>query len=546
MKEKRLTFEHGLYILILIFAAFLRFYGLGKIPLSENEAYIANQVLGFMDSLSFDVAPPIFLSFTGFLFSLFGATTFWARFLPATMGTFLTILPLLWKNRIGRVNALIIAAIFSFDPLLVAASRELDSLIISIFILLLLLKFLEMKQWILVSIFSAIYLLCGEIFVLLIIFLFIIILLLMNVNLKNYYFSINYKNFMLYVLVFILTYFFISTLFGFRFSGFSNAIDSLFLIGKPWHIRNISGFFLLLGIPVYSPIIFIFGIIGFIISIKKNNRMGIFAGFYSILAFLLSILNPNREVFDLLLCILPMSFLAAFAIKQSLSDYKQNFVSILLALVLFLFGFFMWFNFASIARNNYSINSNQFYLQIAIIVVVAILMILSVFMVSAGWNKKVANWGTIFAALLLFGFYSIAISWRGTHNIESYQAELWHQSSSINNVTMLRNSINDLCLKATGVSSGVYINNDVGLESLVWELKDFDVQNSSGIEFHLTKSDLNNSSFEEEYRGQSFSYQIYPMFDFSNFNIMLDWLIYRDISFLSEEFILWVPQYLFE
>lgn len=546
MKEKRLTFEHGLYILILIFAAFLRFNGLGKIPLSENEAYIANQVLGFMDAFNFEVAPPIFLSFTGFLFSLFGATTFWARFLPATIGTFLTIVPFLWKNRIGRVSALIIAAILSFDPLLVAASRELDSLIISIFILLLLLKFVEMKQWILVSIFAAIYLLCGEIFVLLIIFLFIIILLFMNVNLKNYYFSINYKNFMLYVLVFILTYFFISTLFGFRISGFSNAIDSLFLIGKPWHIRNISGIFLLLGIPVYSPIIFIFGIIGFIISIKKNNRMGIFAGFYSILAFLLSILNPNREVFDLLLCILPMSFLAAYAIKQNLSDYKQNFVSILLALGLFLFGFFMWFNFASIARNNYSINSNQFYLQIAIIVVVAILMILSVFMVSAGWNKKIANWGTIFAALLLFGFYSIAISWRGTHNIESYQAELWHQRSSINNVTMLRNSINELSLKATGVSSGVYINNDVGLESLVWELKDFDVQNSSGIQFHLTKSDLNNSSFEEEYRGQSFSYQIYPMFDFSNLNTMLDWLIYRNISFLSEEFILWVPQYLFE
>ncbi len=548
MKVKLITIENAIYLLILIFAAFIRFIGLGNIPLSENEAYVANQTLKFLSSQSFETVTPLTLSITTILFSLFGVSTFWARFFPALVGTILTILPLFWKEKLGKINVLIMVVIFSFDPLLVAASRKLDTPIIPITLFVLLILCIERKKWIAASIIMANFFLSGN-FAIVIIFtsiLYLAILFLRKNKLKKYTISFTYKQILVNLLIFIASYFLVASFFGRFPQGISNSIEYLFNCVHVSGNQKVSIVRFLISLPIYAPLTLVFGLMGIIYSIKKKHRIGIFFSFFSLIAIFTNLINPNRQVIDLILVTLPLSFLASIIIVYSIKVLKTQDISIILSIGLVLFGFFMWFNIASISKNNYSIESNQFLLQITIIVVILVLMILSIMMVAAGWSTQIAKQGAVWAFVILLSFYSLAIGWRGTHNKMITQAELWNSNFSTNQINLFNQALQEISEKSLGTDTGVSVNNSVKFQSITWETRDYLKNNSSLLDCLITNKDSNLEIFEEEYRGQSFYIQSSPDFHDLDFNEILNWVIFRDISFDQQEIILWVPQNLFE
>jgi uncharacterized protein (TIGR03663 family) len=123
-----LTVETGLYVLLILIAALLRFYGLGKQPLDEHEARLALDVWRFYTggAASIRSHSPLLFNGNALLYVLFGASDYVARVLPALVGTLMVGLPYLLAPYLGKRGALVTAAILALSPSFVFFSRRLS------------------------------------------------------------------------------------------------------------------------------------------------------------------------------------------------------------------------------------------------------------------------------------------------------------------------------------------------------------------------------------------------------------------------------------
>lgn len=136
-----LTLEHALYVVILLAAAVVRFVGLGAEPLSPTESAHAWSAWLAANQATVAGAPaPVSALYYGLhalIFWLFGSSDWLARLLPALAGLATVMLPWFWRDWLGRHAALVLAALFAFDPWLMAWGRRADPLALTIFLALL-------------------------------------------------------------------------------------------------------------------------------------------------------------------------------------------------------------------------------------------------------------------------------------------------------------------------------------------------------------------------------------------------------------------------
>ena len=129
----QVSMETMVSLLLFLAGACARFFWLDFSPLSSNEARQAiaswNFVRGMPDA--FTGSPLLFFTNT-ILFTLFGATDFAARFIPALAGSLLVLTPALFRKEIGRVGALFASAFFAFSPSLVFFSRNANGTVIAV------------------------------------------------------------------------------------------------------------------------------------------------------------------------------------------------------------------------------------------------------------------------------------------------------------------------------------------------------------------------------------------------------------------------------
>lgn len=121
-----LTLEAVLYAALIVGAAFIRFYDLGRWPLMPEEARQALAAWRFLHAQPVDGNPVPFL-FGGAFFSFFafGASDAAARLFPALLGTGLVLVPLALRKRLGSWGALAATFLLAFSPTLVYYSRTL-------------------------------------------------------------------------------------------------------------------------------------------------------------------------------------------------------------------------------------------------------------------------------------------------------------------------------------------------------------------------------------------------------------------------------------
>lgn len=121
-----LTLEAVLYGALLLAAAFIRFYDLGRWPLLTEEATQALAAWRFLHGQPVGSGAVPFL-FGGALasFFAFGANDAVARLVPAALGTALVLLPVAFRRRLGTWGALAASFALAFSPTLVFYSRTL-------------------------------------------------------------------------------------------------------------------------------------------------------------------------------------------------------------------------------------------------------------------------------------------------------------------------------------------------------------------------------------------------------------------------------------
>ncbi len=133
MSTGKWTTEHFLFGLAVLLAAGIRFIHLGSPPLSDGEAAWALQALDLARGSQALIGPqPGTILLTAAGFALFGASEFLARFWPALAGSLLVLAPVLYRERIGRKAAVVLAFALALEPSLVAASRQADGRIFAL------------------------------------------------------------------------------------------------------------------------------------------------------------------------------------------------------------------------------------------------------------------------------------------------------------------------------------------------------------------------------------------------------------------------------
>ncbi len=128
-----LTIETALYVALGFVALFLRLFILDTAPLNADEAQQAIASWQFINGNSIaTTGSPLLFTGNAILFTLFGATDFTARLVPALFGSMLVLLPALLRRELGRSGALIASALLALSPSLVLFSRTADGAIIAV------------------------------------------------------------------------------------------------------------------------------------------------------------------------------------------------------------------------------------------------------------------------------------------------------------------------------------------------------------------------------------------------------------------------------
>jgi len=110
------TLEMFLYAAIVLLAAALRLWGLGLRLLSAGEAEHALAAWQLYQGLDYTPQQPLYLLTTLCSFGLGGVSDATARLAPALAGIALVALPALLRRQLGRVGALVAAALLALSP----------------------------------------------------------------------------------------------------------------------------------------------------------------------------------------------------------------------------------------------------------------------------------------------------------------------------------------------------------------------------------------------------------------------------------------------
>lgn len=120
----RMDVETGLYILIFALALVLRLVDLDARLLNTAEAEQALAALRLVQGQpAAEVGSPLLLHATAVLFFLFKPDDFIARLFPALFGAAIVLLPLLWRQYLGRSGALLASLLLALSPLSLFYSR---------------------------------------------------------------------------------------------------------------------------------------------------------------------------------------------------------------------------------------------------------------------------------------------------------------------------------------------------------------------------------------------------------------------------------------
>jgi hypothetical protein len=603
MTNRRLTLEHILYVLAFALALTLRFLHLGALPLSDSEADWAFQALQVARgahpatpalAAGASVGPnPAYVLLTSILFYIFGANNFLARFWPALAGSILVLTPFFFRDRLGRVPALILAFALTFEPGLLAISRTAGSSILAVSFLALAWAMGREGRYPcaaptrLAGVFGGLALLSG-----LAIWMGLLALALAwvigigidkvqktaanNKTLLTDHWSLvaeHWKTALAYLLGTLLL---AGSLFLLAPNGLSAFVASILAYIKGWWtLSGVRVTHLLTALVAYQLMALVFGLVAFVRGLLRKDRLVISLGSWTVVALLLALAYPARQVADLSWALLPLWTLASLELgrytrMEGVRGWELAGVTALTISILV----FVWLNLAAAASQTFASPA----VQTRLLVLLGALLILglSLTLVAFGWSTEVARmgaaWGgTAFLVAFTLGastgagglrqpltaeLWSPSPPWpaadaRGTLAPAQVQANGGRQDRQTAQADLLQKTLNNLSDWNKGHVESLPVT-VVGLDSpaLRWLLRDWEVKEVNALspadspELVITPQgvELNLSA---AYRGEDFVWYQNPNWDEALPEEWLRWFIYRQMSQQKESITLWARGDLF-
>lgn len=463
MKEGKayITIETLLYIVIIAIAAALRLSNLGALPLTDSESEYALSAASFTSQASHfwndgEVTIPLspaYLTFTTPVFYMVGTSEVGARIIPALAGLALVIAPLLVRKRLGSSVAIVLSFLFAISPSLVTTSRTAggESLALVGFVtgisLLLGVEKGELTssraKWAGVAIGLA---LASGPFVfhgLLSLGLGGLILLALRSRGGKTRFPDAWRESQSIILIPLGAMVLFAAGFGFsitNIAGLAEAIGSwLSGWGGPVEIHALTTLAML---PLYEPLVMVFGLLGVILSLIQKDRSGLTTSCWVIGGLIGMVIYPSRGGTDLTWVIIPLSVFAARTIVKLADqitqrvDWQEFLGLTCLLLVLFAFFYFQIAAFTSGLGPAFDEMNRNLRLWLALGVLFLGGAVLIVF--GLGWNWSIPSESLGFAGCLVLVILNISVLWRLNFapTISSAQ-ELWRPKVSTHSMRLM-------------------------------------------------------------------------------------------------------------
>ncbi|MCJ7583600.1 MAG: hypothetical protein MUO30_02355 [Anaerolineales bacterium] len=578
MTNRRLTLEHALYALAFALALTLRFLHLGALPLSDFEADWAFQALQVARGAHPAIGPnPAYVLLTSILFYIFGAGNFLARFWPALVGSILVLTPFFFRDRLGCAPGLILAFALALEPGLLALSRAAGSSILAISFLVLAWAMGRERYLPLAGIFGGLALLSGSA-----VWMGLLSLALAwfiwqafvgrrgktddqqqtasedqsspvtrHPSLETAHWSLVSKHWKITLVYLLGTLLLAGSLFLLAPNGLSAFVASILAYFKGWWTPSGErAAHLLTALAAYQLMALVFGLVALVRGLLRKDRLVIGLGSWMLIAMLLALAYPARQVADLAWALLPLWTLAALELgrytrMEGVRGWELAGVTALTISILV----FAWLNLTAVVGQalDSQVAQTRFLILSATLLILGLIRILLAF----SWSTEGARLGVAWGGTAFLVAFTLGASTGAGGLRQPLTAELWSPSPQTAQADLLQKTLDDLSDWNKGHVESLPVT-VVGLDSpaLRWLLRDWEVKEadalspadspalviaSQGMELNLSAA----------YRGEDFVWYQSPNWDEALPEEWLRWFVYRQMPQQKESLTLWARGDLF-
>lgn len=538
------------FLALTLFSAATRLIHLGGSALTELEAGIALGALN-AGAPSVTIISAVYQNITAGLFFLFGETNFLARLPIALSGIFLIFSPFLFRKLIGLDRALVWAFLVSVSPLGVAASRNIDvvTLVLALSVLAVWALINEKKAFV-GAIVGALILSGPEFWMILITF---IVLWLVDDDgvLKNSFREklLSYgsdknrrSSFLLGLAVSLMVF---GTGFLQNPTSITSIVSSAVAFVSSYSNVSIEGLITnVIAFPIYEPLLFLFLMIGGLLNgLKRENSRG--ANLVVAILWGALILRTGH-IFALSI----ISFILAYIVSEWVSellDTRLENPKESAAMTLFAFVVFIFAGFNLLSSMTVGLDQGQFLARLAIAFFSILLLLISAFLVAAGWTRQIAVSGSLIGLVFFTGLLNTSVFWKASGLFAEPTFELWQLNDpAINSGSILGpiQRINDRNHRAASDT----IIEIVGLRSnaLLWALRSYDLRefvdmklSAGNTPFVVTGQEFDLDVMQGDFRGQNSYWSGNVVAEQAQLITFGRWLVFREAPINKNNLILW-------
>ena len=565
-----ITVETALYLAITALAACLRLANLGFLPLTNSEAThalaaasVTPSASRFVEDEEATALSPAYHTLTVPLFHLVDASDTGARFLPAMAGLAIVLVPILIR-RLGRPTAITLSLLFAISPVLITTSRtaggaSLASLGLATAIALLMgveegEEYRKRIGWagaaLGLALASGATAFQG----------------LMTIGISMIYpLMRRYRSggkrvgwlksdtirWGLWIALAVMAG--MATGFGFYLGGIAGLADSLADWITGWGTAGeIPALTALAMVPIYEPLVLLFGILGAYNALREKDSLGLAAVGWAIGGLLVMLVYPARGGSDLIWVIIPMATLAARSLvglveRLTRRTAWQEFIGLTcLLLILMAYAYLQLAAYASGIGPAFDVIDRGIRLWMFFGVLFLIGVVLILF--GVGWNWSLAGESAGLAVCIAFVALNIVACWRLNFPTSGASAqELWRPQASTQGMRIMVKTLETISQSHTGRNDalGVKIYGET-TPSLAWALRTFPVAGSVGeyasdpAPAFLARDGESMPALRAEYTGQGLKIGERWGWDGALPEDILAWWVQRQASTRPERWILFV------
>ena len=558
---KRNTLDLIFTIIALIFAALLRFTYLGNHPLDNLEATQALQVLKEIILQNGPVtSSPIYVGLTSLLFYVFGSSDIAARFLPALVGVLFVLVPVLYKNDLGRVTTILLMFFFAFDPFLIYLSREAGSGMLAIAVVICFFTALVKRKSTWLGITGALAALSGPLGFTGIAAIGGAAIWMRERNIfgleggeETGQREIKWRRVIFSAAITLLVFGFAFAIQPWIINGLGAGIVSSL---QGW--ISLSGFQsqgmfikIMVGLVILMPLTFILGMSGSIRGLLNKKKFLGFLSRWVLIAFLIVLIYPMHRVTDLAWVSIPLSVAAAIEVQKWVHPPDSH----RLAAYIYAIACILLLIFCSLKITNllvYEPGSADYQLALAGIALTLLMLAVSAILIGWGWSWKVSLFGLCVGLVVLLSIFSISMSRRSAGLGGKESANILLPGSHSQELALMKSTLDDLSLQNTGIPGDLDVSvlriDEPGLR---WSLRDYGAAEfvqylppggASQIVITQANEEL---QLPASYRGQDFVNSAEVPWTLLTGKEWLRWILFGDAPTQKSFLILWARNDLF-